>query len=347
MLPIIRLPRSVQLRLTSTASALLQPPHGPQVDFSRPWGEEALASPDSISWRIFKNPIALMVGGIAAVILELAEPAVRTGVWQHSSFQKDPVGRLRRTGMAAMVTVYGARSISEPMIAGVVRMHARVAGETPAGEAFSATDARLLRWVHTTASFGFGEAYNRYVSPLSQLDFDRLYREGAPAARLYGAYDTPRSAADVHTLFDSMQGRLEPSDIVFEFLRIMRVTPALPAPLRWIQPLLVSAAVEMIPDWIRACLGLTARHGLRAPQTLMVRLAGAVSDRIVIPDSPPTVSCQRLGLPKGYLWGRGSPQNIPPAHDADRPEPFIDDGHAGDPMVEQQRNGIVDGPVRL
>lgn len=307
MLPIIWLPRSVQLSLASTAGALLQPPQGPQIDFSRPFGEEALVSPDSISWRIFKNPIALMVGGIAAVILELAEPAVRTGVWQHSSFLKDPVGRLRRTGMAAMVTVYGARSISEPMIRGVVRMHARVAGETPAGEAFSANDARLLRWVHATASFGFGEAYNRYVSPLSQLDFDRLYREGAPTARLYGAYDAPRSGAGVHALFDSMQGRLEPSDIVFEFLRIMRVAPMVPTPLRWIQPLLVSAAVELIPDWIRACLGLTACHGLRVPQTLMVRLAGALSDKIVIPDSPPTLSCQRLGLPKAYLCGRRGP----------------------------------------
>ena len=307
MLPIIRLPRTVQLSLASTAAALLQPPQGRQIDFSRPFGEEALVSPDSISWRIFKNPIALMVGGIAAVILELAEPAVRTGVWQHSSFLKDPVGRLRRTGMAAMVTVYGARSISVPMIRGVVGMHARVAGETPSGEAFSANDPRLLRWVHATASFGFGEAYNRYVSPLSQLDFDRLYREGAPAARLYGADDVPRSGADVHALFDSMQGRLEYSDIVFEFLRIMRATPVLPAPLRWLQPLLVSAAVELIPGWIRACLGLTACHGLRPPQRLMVRLAGAVSDKIVIPDSPPTLSCQRLGLPKAYLFGRGSP----------------------------------------
>jgi hypothetical protein len=92
-------------------------------------GEEALLPPDSVSWRIFKNPIALFIGGMAAVILELAEPSVRAGVWEHSSFRKDPVGRLQRTGLAAIVTVYGARSIAEPMIAEVVRMHAKVAGE--------------------------------------------------------------------------------------------------------------------------------------------------------------------------------------------------------------------------
>lgn len=82
---IIRLPRRVQRNLESAADALLQPQSGRAVDFSRPIGETALLAPDSVSWRIFKNPIALVVGGIAAVILELAEPAVRTGVWEHST----------------------------------------------------------------------------------------------------------------------------------------------------------------------------------------------------------------------------------------------------------------------
>ena len=82
-----------------------------------------------------------------------------------------------------------------------------------------------------------------------------------------------------------MRDRLEPSDIVFEFLKIMRETPAFPTPLRWMQPMLVRAAVEMIPDWIRECLGLTAFYGLRRREKVMVKLAGAVSDRIV-PSAP-------------------------------------------------------------
>jgi uncharacterized protein (DUF2236 family) len=299
---ITRLARSVQENLTS-AGALLQP-DGPYVDFSQPAGEEALASPDSVSWRIFKNPIALLVGGIAAVILELAEPAVRTGVWRHSSFLKDPVARLRRTGLAAMVTVYGPRSVSEPMIRGVVRMHTRIKDETPAGEVFCANDAPLLNWVHATASFGFGEAYHSYVAPLGAGDFDRLLREGLPAARLYGASDSPRSKLELQSLFASMLERLEPSDILHEFLHIMRSAPALPAALRWFQPMLVRAAVELIPGPIRTRIGLTAAHGLRPWERPLVRGAGALSDRIVVPDGPPSLSCQRLSLPRGYLYGR-------------------------------------------
>lgn len=302
MLPNIWLPRSMQLRLETTSSALLQPPQGRKIDFGRPRGEAALLAPDSVSWRIFKNPISLIVGGIAAVILELAEPAVRTGVWEHSTFLKDPMGRLRRTGLAAMVTVYGARSVAEPMIEGVIRMHARVKGETPEGEAFSANDGRLLSWVHATASFGFAEAYSRYVARLSQKDFDSLYREGAPVSRLYGALDAPRSAVELQKLFDSMRGRLEPSAIVFEFLRIMRETAAFPGPLRWMQPMLIRAAVQMIPDWIRESLGLTGFYGLRSRERILVNLAGAVSDRIVLRLCPAVQSCHRLGLPTAYLY---------------------------------------------
>src|ERR1700682_2999045 len=123
MRSIIRLPAVLQRRLDGTISALLSSQHTRIVDISRPPREEALVGPDSVSWRIFKNPIALFVGGVAAVILELAEPSVRTGVWEHSSFRTDPVRRLRRTGLAAMVTVYGGRGTAEAMIAGIVRLH--------------------------------------------------------------------------------------------------------------------------------------------------------------------------------------------------------------------------------
>src|SRR5271163_4033452 len=124
------LPGALQRYLNGAVDALLGGESERRGDFAQPLREEALVPTDSVSWRIFKNPIALFVGGLAAVILELAEPAVRTGVWEHSSFRKNPVGRLQRTGSAAMVTIYGARSIALPMIAGVVRMHAKVAGET-------------------------------------------------------------------------------------------------------------------------------------------------------------------------------------------------------------------------
>jgi uncharacterized protein (DUF2236 family) len=172
MFPVIHLPPGLQRKIGPAVRAFLYRAEGGDIDFGRPQGEEALVHPNSVSWRVFKNPVALYVGGIAAVILELAEPAVRSGIWEHSSFRRDPTGRLRRTGLAAIVTVYGPRSIAEPMIARVVRMHAKVVGQTPAGVPYAANDAQLLTWVHATAGFGFAEAYRRYVRPLSAWESD-------------------------------------------------------------------------------------------------------------------------------------------------------------------------------
>jgi uncharacterized protein (DUF2236 family) len=244
----------------------------------------------------------LFVGGAAAVILELAEPAVRAGVWEHSSFRKDPLKRLKRTGLAAMISVYGARSVAEPMIARVVRMHAAVQGTTPAGIRYSANDPRLLTWVHATAAFGFAEAYHRYVQPLSAHDFNDFYREGAPVSQLYGAIGAPSSVTEMQALFASTLPRLVPSPIVFEFLRIMGETAAFPRALRWLQPMLLRAAVELIPPQLREVLGLSAYYGLRGYERRLAAWSGACADRIVLPSSPAVQSCLRLGLPMTYLY---------------------------------------------
>src|SRR5690606_36043943 len=151
----------------------------------------------------------------------------------------------------AMVTVYGARSRAEAMIAGVGRAHERVTGVTPDGQPYRDADPELLTWVHATASFGFLEAYHRYVSPLSDTDRDRFYAEGVAAARLYGADAPPTSVAEQQALFAAMLPRLEPSPIVEEFLSIMRSAPVFPAPLPPMQRLLVRAALDLTPGPMR------------------------------------------------------------------------------------------------
>ena len=200
-----------------------------------------------------------------------------------------------------MVTVYGARSEAEQMIAGIVRRHGAVSGTVPGGGGYHAGDPALLTWVHATAAFGFAEAYHRYACPLDPEAFDRFYAEGVPAARLYGVPDAPASSAGLHALFDSMRERLEPSPVIFEFLDIMRATPILPAPLRTVQRLLVRAAVEVVPGWVRERLGLTVACGLRGWEPLVRRL-GSLSDRVVLRSGPAAQSCLRLGLPADYLY---------------------------------------------
>jgi uncharacterized protein (DUF2236 family) len=272
------------------------------TDFLQPAGEAALVSPNSVSWRVFKNPLSLFIGGIAAVIMELAEPRVRTGVWERTMFRIDPIGRLQRTGLATMVTIYGARSTAEAMIARVRRMHDKIVGLTPAGKAYRANDPELLNWVQGTAAYGFLQAYHSYVRPLSELERDRYYAEATLAASLYGA-SAPTSEVALEMRFEAIANQLEHSEILFEFLAIMRSAPILPLPLRPLQPLLIRAAIDLTPHWLRKIVGLTD-HGLNALEAGLVAQIGALADCLVLESNPAVQACRRMGLSANYLYSR-------------------------------------------
>lgn len=276
------------------------PPGTPAIDFSAPASAPALFAADSLTWRVMKNPVALLAGGIAAVILELAEPRVRTGIWEHTSFRGDPVSRIRRTGYATMATIYAPAEGARALIGRVNAMHARVSGITPAGVAYRADDPELLNWVQATAAFSFSEAYHRFVRPLSHAERDLFYAEGAGPTALYGATGAPRSAAEMEALFAAMRGKLERSNIVFEFLSITRRAQFLPS--RTLQRLVMRAAVDIVPAWVRDILRLGAVHGLRFGETGLLRALGAAGERVVLREAPPAQACVRMGLSARALY---------------------------------------------
>jgi len=272
---------------------LMRPPPGMEFDFSQPPGEPALMPADGVSWRVFANPVALFVGGVAAVLLELAEPSVRSGVWGHSSFRHDPLTRLRRTGFAAMMTVYGPRSRAQELIARVVCLHRRVEGVTPEGSAYRANDPRLLDWVHATATFGFSEAYHRYVRALAPAARDAAFAEAQVSARLYGASGAPASRAAWEALLGAAAPGLEGSDILAEFLGTMDRAPILPAPLRPLQRLLVRAAVHIAPEPVRSLPQLRGR-GLRRGEAALVRMLARGAELLPLGDTAPVQAARRL-----------------------------------------------------
>ncbi len=271
------------------------------IDFSQPRGEPGIVGPDSLSWRVFRNPVTMFIGGVAAVLLELGEPRVRTAVWTQSSFRRDPAARLRRTGMAAMVTVYGARSSVEALTARVRAMHARIGGETPDGTSYRADDPELLRWVQSTAAFAFMEAYRRYVHPVAPADRDRYYAEGSDGGGLYGATDVPASQAAIHAMIAAMRPRLEASPILHELLDLVAGAAILPLPFRPTQGTVVRAAVDLLPPDLRARLGLADWPRLSTPERLFLRTLARAADGAVFPTSPAAQACRRLDLPLDYL----------------------------------------------
>jgi uncharacterized protein (DUF2236 family) len=284
----------------------------PGVDFAHPPGEAAVVGPGSVSWRVFRNPVTMYVGGVAAVLLELGEPRVRHGVWDHSDFRRDPAGRLRRTGQAAMVTVYGARSAFEALAARVNRLHARVAGATAAGERYAASDPELLRWVQATAAWGFVAAYARYARPLTAAEVDRYYAEGRAGAALYGVADPPASRAELEALLAATAPRLEPSPVLHELLAILRRSAILPAGLRPLQASVVAAAVDLLPADLRHRLRLDRERRSTAPERALLAGMARLAERTHFARAPYAVASRRLGLPADHVLRLNPAGGAPP-----------------------------------
>jgi uncharacterized protein (DUF2236 family) len=275
---------------------------GWDIDFLAPPGEPAYASPDSVQWRVYKNPVALALGGVCAVLLEFADPRIRSGVWDHSVFPKDPLGRGQRTAMAAQIGVFGPRSAADQVIERIGRLHARVAGETPGGRAYRASDPELANWVSATASYGFVMAYHRFVAPLSPEEIDRFFADAVTVGGLYGATDPPRSLVAFYALCDAMASGFEAHAINEEFLDIMRSGRAAPGVPRWLQSQMAAASISLLPPQVRTILALGPEYDLSRAGRIAVRATARLADRVPQRKSPAALASQRLGLPWRFPW---------------------------------------------
>ncbi len=275
---------------------------GYQVDYDRPIGEASLVAPTSPQWRVFKNPVAIAIGGVAAVLLEFADARIRSGVWDHSTYKVDPIGRSKRTGIAAMAGVFGPASAARRIIGGVNRMHRKVVGETPKGEAYRALDPELLDWVSATAAYGFLEAYHRFVSPLTEAQRRAYYHDGEPVVRLYGVQNPLTSDADFFAMLDRLLPRFEAHPINREFLDIIQSGKAAPAVPKFLHRALARAAVSLLPDAVRQRLELGSEFDLTAADRLTLSLAGKLADRVRDRSSPAWQAARRLGLPGDFAW---------------------------------------------
>lgn len=275
---------------------------GTRIDFASPPGEPALLPPDSVQWRVYKNQIALGIGGIAAVLLEFAEPRIRSGVWEHSTYKVDPIGRSRRTGTVALLACYGPASTARNVIGMVNRMHGKVVGETPGGEKYRAMDPVLLDWVAATASYGFLMAYDRFVSPVTEADKDRFMRDGEAIGRQFGARRTPQSIADFMVMMEELEPRFEPHPIIAEFLGIIESGRAAPSIPKFLHRAVSRAAVSLLPPHIRQRLNLGREYDLSVPEKLALKMAGKLADKRMDAKSAPVQASQRLGLPADFLY---------------------------------------------
>ncbi|HUG56006.1 MAG TPA: oxygenase MpaB family protein [Candidatus Limnocylindrales bacterium] len=151
-------------------------------------GPPDILPPGSVARRVDRE-MFLLLGGAAALLLQVAHPLVAAGVDQHSDFRRDPIGRLHRTLDTTLAVVFGTPQQARRALARINERHVSVRGRS-AGGAYDARDPALLHWVQTTLVLTSLRLYELVMGPLAAEDREAYWAETIPIASALGI---PRS----------------------------------------------------------------------------------------------------------------------------------------------------------
>lgn len=287
----------VQHALRDWIVGVLQRDNGTPINYDAPLGDAGLFGPESVTWRIHADFPGMMAGGVAALMLQTLHPLALAGVWDHSTFRTDILGRLRRTTAFVAGTTYAPRDEAEKLIAHVRVIHKQVKGHAPDGRRYAATQPALLTWVHCTevASFIAGYEFYRGVT-LPIAVHDRYFGETSQLAYGLGAKQVPESRAAMDAYFARIQPQLEfspRSQAVLDVLAAIRLPIPFSGPAR---ELFLGAGAALLPPWALTQLRFSrlrqARHHAAA---LTLRQISPLL-RAALCEGVGARSCRRVGL---------------------------------------------------
>ncbi|WP_049623546.1 oxygenase MpaB family protein [Frateuria defendens] len=267
------------------------------ADYDAPAGDAGLFGPDSVTWRIHADFPGMLAGGLAALMLQTLHPLALAGVWDHSNFREDLVGRLRRTTRFVGATTYAPQAMAQALIGHVKAIHAQVHGVAEDGRPYRADDPALLTWVHVTEAYSFLQGFRRYSHrAVPEAIADRYYDEARRVAEALGARGVPRSQAEVAAYFRRVQPQLRYDHRSREVLGVL-TTVRLPVPAAGLsRDLFLHAGAALLPDWASERLERTPaqrRQDRLAARTLWL-LAPAF--RAALRDGLVAHACRRMGV---------------------------------------------------
>jgi uncharacterized protein (DUF2236 family) len=240
---------------------------------------------DSVIRRV-SSELLLLLGGGRALLMQVAHPLVAAGVAEHSDYRENPWRRLEQTMNAVWSVVFGTRAEADRTSARVRSLHSTVhgrlpatAGPFPAGTVYSASDPKLLMWVHATLVDTALLVHDTWIGDLTQADQEQYYEEMKTLAGMFG---TPASV--IPPTFEDfriyMTERLESGEICVtpastDVLDSI-LNPRLPLPLRPAWEPLNLVTLSLLPEKLRTEYGLDwgpVRGGLVAVTRGVVRRA--------------------------------------------------------------------------
>ncbi len=203
----------------------------------REWAS-LVPGPDTVTWRRASDARVLAAAGYA-LLLQVSHPTVGAGVSEHSSFRRDPWGRLLRTLDYSCTMAYGGADAAGRMGAHIRAMHRSIRGTRPDGEPYSALEPEAYAWVHATLAQGIFLAHERFGLRLDEHQREQLWAEWRILGRLLGIRDgeLPADLSSFGAYVEEMTStRLERTAAVGEVLDAL-ARPAPPAYYRLLWPL--------------------------------------------------------------------------------------------------------------
>jgi len=215
-----------------------------------------LFGPGSIVWRVHRDR-SFPLAAIRSLMVQALHPLAMAGVAQHSSWQRDPFGRLAATAGYVLTVTYGDTAAAEGAAARVRTVHTHVSGTDPVtGLAYQASDPELLLWVHAGMVDSIVHVVQRYGRLLEAADTDRYVAEMARFAEIIGvpAARCPTSVAALSEYLESVELR-QITPAASEAIAIVLDPPGLDTLTRELWRDLGQVAVGTLPAWARSMYG--------------------------------------------------------------------------------------------
>ncbi|MGH9047311.1 MAG: oxygenase MpaB family protein [Acidimicrobiales bacterium] len=217
--------------------------------------DTAFVHPDSVVRLVHRDLGAMMIGGLGALMLQALHPLAMAGVADHSGYENDPIGRLRRTANFVGSTTFGTTAEARAAIKHVQAVHRRVRGVAPDGRTYSASDPELLTWVHAAEMDCFLEATQRFgARSLTRAECDAYYKETAPVAIELGAEWVPRSTDEMDAYFLHIRKDLYGGSQAMTARDFLVRGVARKPEDRAVYALIAAAGISLLPRWARAKL---------------------------------------------------------------------------------------------
>ena len=256
--------------------------------------DDFLFPPDSQIWRLSREH-ALLLGGPAAAILQVAHPEVAAGVAAHSEFRANALGRLRRTLDAIYTITFATRAEAEAMSRRIAAIHAKVRGTHPVP--YDAFSPAAQMWVLATL-IGVGTwIFEQVGFSLTDAQREAHYRDMRVFGQCFGLAPDygPQTVTEFREYYAAMLNGPELASIPLcrEVAWAVAVPPA-PAWLRLGSMPFVGLVAETLPSPVRERLGFRSTPVSRAAFAL-----ARTSLRVALPLLP-----AQLRFTRQYLEAR-------------------------------------------